>query len=130
MDVKTCFESRFAGQCSKCGVDVARPHVPIFRHERFCAACCVSCHPRPAAAQVAPTSPKRKPGSDFGGPPGAERDPFYRDTAEDRRRRSVARRNGGRAWVQSAGFIGPDGNIRPVAAPDYEPRPFIPAVSL
>ena len=146
--MRLCRESKDAAtMCKTCGV---RPgsHSPLFKRGTFCPGCCPVCAPQPPAPKKAaaqqpvrtPTVPVLHGNPNPSQPPTG--DPWYRDTPQDRAERSTGDRgsqpwipnlpdwfqagNGRRGQIQTARIIGPAGDVREVAPPDYTPRPFTP----
>ena len=88
--MQNCFqvENSSNARCARCGAVKPQMHRagPLFRRRIYCPACCVACHPQPAA--VVPARAKRQTFQwDGYGPPrgpdgsylNPEDDAFYRD---------------------------------------------------
>jgi len=60
-----CLKTRLAGECSKCGADTARLHVPTrLVLGKFCEGCCPACNAIVRLANEIPAQqPKSKPGT-------------------------------------------------------------------
>jgi hypothetical protein len=55
-----CFKTQFSGNCSKCGADTARLHVPTrLVPGKFCEGCCPACSAPGLPPSEAPTEPPR-----------------------------------------------------------------------
>ena len=145
--MKLCIRSaNTTAHCESCGALPQELHKPIIKRGHYCPRCCPACAtsaPKKAAAPQpvrAPTVPVLHGNPNPSGPPTG--DPWYRDTPEDRAARSTGNRgsrpwipnlpdwfqpgNGRRGQIQTARIIGPAGDVREVAPPDYTPRPFTP----
>jgi hypothetical protein len=136
-----CVSFKTSDKCGMCGRSPGELHRHLLKGTARCAKCC-SCAPKRSVARPAASKPGivaaaaakvAKTVSRFVDA-GPRRDPWYSDTA--RRKAAGCKESwvpsrpdwfcGGRAPHVSASIMGPDGSVRPVQAPDYEPRRFDP----